>query len=248
MTFQAFTFKPLARLLLVGSLMAAGGAHAAPITFSETFDAGHAGWQVRGDVSNQDNSGDIYVAMSNASLLSEDDFPLPAGTFNLSGVAAVEAGSALEGFIGAAPGAFDTDGQSAYEGSVMWRTVSVQAGDVLRFDWLLATNEVGAGALPDYAFFAIDDEVIRIASTADATSPPILPFLADTGIRSFEYVFTRGGAVRLAFGVVDVGDFGVTTALAIDNVSITAVPEPESWALMLAGLIGVARAARRARR
>ncbi|MCQ9379615.1 PEP-CTERM sorting domain-containing protein [Methyloversatilis sp. XJ19-49] len=239
--------RPLAAAALIASLFATA-AHA-DVRFSEDFNSGYAAnWQTAGDVSAQDNSGDTYIALTTASLTFEDDFPLPAGSFNLSGVAAVETGLALEMAIGAEPGAFDRGDDFTYEGSAIWRSVNVNVGDILRFDWLLATNEVGAEARPDFAFLSVDGDITRIASVADATSAPILDFLADTGIRSFEYVFTRGGAVQLAFGVVDVGDYGVTTALAIDNVSITAVPEPESWALMLAGLIGVAGAARRARR
>lgn len=241
------TFKPLAAAALIASLFTTA-AHAG-VRFSEDFNSGHAAnWQTAGDVSAQDNSGDTYIALTTASRMFEDDFPLPAGSFNLSGVAAVETGLALETAIGAQPGAFDRGDDFAYEGSAIWRTVNVNVGDILRFDWLLATNEVGVEARPDYAFLSVDGDITRIASVADATSAPIPAFLADTGIRSFEYVFARGGAVQLAFGVVDVGDFGVTTALAIDNVSITAVPEPKSWALMLAGLIGVAGAARRAHR
>jgi hypothetical protein len=239
--------KPLAAAVLTASLFAT--AARADVRLGEDFSSDDAaGWQTAGDVSEQDNAGDRYIALTTASPVFEDDFPLPAGLFNLSGVAPIETGLALETLIGAAPGAFDLGDDFAYEGSAIRRTVNVNVGDILRFDWLLATNEIGAEARPDFAFLSVDGEVTRIASVADATSASTLDFLADTGIRSFEYVFSRGGSVQLVFGVVDVGDFGVTTALAIDNVSITAVPEPESWALMLAGLIGVAGAARRSLR
>jgi hypothetical protein len=240
------TFKPLAAAALIASLFATA-AHA-NVSFSEDFDNGIVGWQTAGDVAAQDNSGVIFVALTTASLTSQDDFPLPAGAYNLSRVAAVETGLLLEAAIGAEPGAFDRGDDFAFEGSAIWRTVNVNAGDILSFDWLLATNEVGTDALPDYAFLAVDGDITRIATAFDATSAPILDFQADTGIRSFSYVFSRSGTVQLAFGVVDVGDFNTTTALAIDNLSITAVPEPEGWALMLAGLLGVAGAARRARR
>lgn len=241
------TFKPAATLALIVALSAAA-AHA-DVTFADDFNSAYAAnWQTAGDVSEQDDSGDLYIALTTASPIFEDDFPLPAGVFNLTGQAPVEAGFALETQIGATPGVFDRGDEFAFEGSAIWRTVNVNAGDTLRFDWRLATNEVGIEARPDYAFLSVDGDITRIASTVDATSGPVLDFMVGTGIRSFEYVFTRGGAVRLAFGVVDVGDFGVTTALAIDNVSITAVPEPQRWALVLAGLIGVAGAARRVRR
>jgi len=50
----------------------------------------------------------------------------------------------------------------------------------------------------------------------------------------------------LAFGVVDLGDYGVTSALWLDNVALTAaVPEPETYAMLLAGLGFIVASSRR---
>jgi len=176
-----------------------------------------------------------------------DDDPLPAGVFNFSGITAVEVGVAdgLESHIGLAPGALDTADGFAYEGSAMWRELTVSAGDTLRFDWLFATSEPYVDPLPDYAFLLVGDQIIRIADESDAPFPPTTPFRRESNLSTFEYVFTQSGAVRLGFGIVDVGDYTATSALAIDNLSITPVPEPSGWALLLGGLGVIVASARR---
>lgn len=234
------------RGLLAASLaLCAGTASAA--AFDENFSAGLGAWQTAGDVSRQGSSGQYFVALTTASLTEVDDYPLSAGVFNLSGISAMEVGSApgLETVIGLAPGAFDTAENYAYEGSALWRDVTVSAGDVLRFDWLFATSEPYVDPLPDHAFLIVGDALIRIASEADAPFPPSTPFRRESNLSSFEYVFDRSGSVRLGFGIVDVGDFTGTSAFAVQNLSITAVPEPSGWALLLGGLGLIALSARR---
>lgn len=232
---------------LVRALVTAGVAvlcaPASAASLFDGFDSGLNGWQTAGDV---DNAGG-FVALTTSALTEEDDYPLPAGIFNFSGVAAVEAGTAdgLEVRLGLAPGALDTGDSYAYEGSALWRDVTVSAGDTLRFDWLFATSEPYVDPLPDYAFLLVGDQIVRIADESDAPFPPSTPFRRESNLSSFEYVFMQSGTVRLGFGVVDMGDFTATSALAIDNLSITPVPEPATWALLLGGLGMVAASARR---
>lgn len=65
--------------------------------------------------------------------------------------------------------------------------------------------------------------------------------LTGTGVSAGNHVYTFDRADR----VVSV-DFGSSTrAFEVDNVSVTAVPEPASWALMLAGFAMVGWASRR---
>ena len=60
--------------------------------------------------------------------------------------------------------------------------------------------------------------------------------------------FAQAGSVTLAWAVGDVNDYGATSLLSIGNVSVTAVPEPQSMALLLAGLSVAALAVRRRNR
>ena len=79
-----------------------------------------------------------------------------------------------------------------------------------------------------------------------------------TGWIESAYTFTRSGSYRLEFGVVNWGDEVYDSALAFDftglqaakfnNVTLVetpAVPEPETWALMLAGVGVLSAVARR---
>jgi hypothetical protein len=235
------TLALVRNLMAAGLVLASGAASAA--AFADNFESGLNGWFSAGDVSNPGG----FIALTTASLTEVDDDPLPAGVFNFSGVTAVEVGVAdgLESRIGLAPGALDTADGFAYEGSAMWRELTVSAGDTLRFDWLFATSEPYVDPLPDYAFLLIGDQVIRIAGESDARFPPTTPFRRESNLSTFEYVFTQSGAVRLGFGIVDVGDYTATSALAIDNLSITPVPEPSGWALLLGGLGVIVASARR---
>jgi hypothetical protein len=43
-------------------------------------------------------------------------------------------------------------------------------------------------------------------------------------------------AVSLVFGVVDIGDHLITSELRVDDIAVSAVPEPEVYAMLAAGL------------
>jgi hypothetical protein len=229
-------------LLSTGLALFAAAASAVP--FSEGFD----------DLSNWTRLGDAttlggFAALTNATTFAEDDFPLPAGTANLSGFDAVETniGSAgLENFVGLAVGALNlSETQQATEGSAIQRSFSVSAGEVLSFDWLLASRDSALGL--DYAFVVIDGQLIPLASASAATGAFMEPYPNATAIQRFEYSFTRSGSVQVAFGVVDVLDYNGSSALGLDNLTVTAVPEPASYALLMAGLGLLGVVARRRR-
>jgi hypothetical protein len=66
-----------------------------------------------------------------------------------------------------------------------------------------------------------------------------------TGNRLFQYTFLAPGDYVIAFGVANVAGTGVNTGLFVDNLSLTAVPEPSSWAMIAGiGLCGMAVARR----
>ncbi|MBW4676964.1 MAG: PEP-CTERM sorting domain-containing protein [Desmonostoc geniculatum HA4340-LM1] len=176
-------------------------------------------WQQFGDVITSGAGANL----STASLEFPDDAPAAAaGAFNYSGIAAGEAGffPDLQDFLGLTDSsALDIEG-FAFEGSAIKNTITVAAGDALSFDWNFRTNET---VNKDFAFLLVDSTLIKLADFTDATQADS-PFLQQTGIRS--YTFSTPGTYSVAFGVVDVDDYGITSALEVKNAAIKRVPEP----------------------
>lgn len=194
------------------------------------------------------------VLATTAASAYEDDAPFAAGGTNMTGSEPYSAGLILETAFGLALGALDPNAPvvSAFEGSGFTRMLSVSAGDRLNFNWQFLTLDY-AGA--DYAFAAIDGAVIRLGGAEVATPlQPVVPsggsvpetlFWTPPGWQSGEVVFTRSGTVQIGFGVVDVGDFTVSSAVAIQDVVLTPVPEPAEWMILLAGLGAAGAVSRR---
>ena len=160
--------------------------------------------------------GDVQVSSLTASLY-EDDFPAAAGAYNLSGVGTAEVGipAGLEEFVGLQIGNLDPDpvnGVMALEGSALKHTIQVQAGDTLSFDWAFSTREGLPTDHNDYAFMVIDDVLILLGDVASAS----------TGGR-FSQTFSAAGTAQIAFGIVDVLDYGVTSRLDIGALALSAL-------------------------
>ena len=222
-------------------LLFAGNAMAA-ITNGGFAGNSLTGWSILGDVTTQ--SGGAFLTTAS---LAQDDFPEDAATFNASGTAAYDISlGGFETFAGLNTGDLDTP-DFAYEGSLLKQIITVDAGDTLSFNWNMFSNENGE-ALPksDYAFVAING-VKTTLSSATNTLIPSVPYDFSTGASLFSQTFANAAQINLVFGVVDVTDYGVTSALWLDNVKLVAapIPEPETYAMLLAGLGVVGAMARR---
>lgn len=242
--------RPLAALAALLSLGPLGAAHASVANGS--FESGLSAWSTLGDVSAQAAVGPVLapegasqLALTTASSLFEDDLA-GTGAFNLSGTDTAPAGGALEAFVGLAPGALDPDpgnAVQAFEGSAVSQAFTAAAGQTLSFRFNFLSNDTLPG---DYGFVVIDGTMFKLADTT-AVSAPAGSWAQQTGYGVFSHAFASAGTHMLAFGVVDVGDFSGSSALLVDAVQVSAVPEPETHALMLLGLGAVVAAARRRR-
>lgn len=235
-------------------LVIASPALASGTTFTNGTFAG-------GSLANWTTAGDVLVvgankvaALTTASLDYEDDFPLAAGFNNNSGIAAVDFAYAAN-LAGIAYANLDTaGGDSTYEGSAIRQDFFATAGDTLTisFDWTFLSADT---TMADFAFVAINDTVVKFV---DAFSAPAASQFNSTfgnfddvtwGWVSATYTYTANvtGEVSMVIGVVDLGDYNGTSELRVDNIAVTAVPEPSDWMMMLAGLglIGLMVARRR---
>lgn len=208
--------------------------------FNGGFESGLAGWTTLGDASTQGGTplGAQQLWLTTASSLYQDDFPAAPGARNRSGNGAADVGvpGGVEAFAGLALGALDPDapnGIYAYEGSVARQQFVAAAGDRFSFAWDLGTSDTQG----DVAFVAIDGVLTVLGASGPTSLAGTLGNTWRTGFSTFSTTFATGGSHTVAFGVVDVGDFSVTSTLAIDGVQIgdvAVVPEPSGALLGLA--------------
>ena len=223
------TLKPLVATLGLLALFS-GNLHAQAATTALT------GWTVLGDVA----SNGTTLSLTTAFLDGGASGDAPA---NLSGESAVGI-DLLEAAAGVPVYGLDlSDTQAGTEGSLASQSFTVLAGQTLSVDWSFATLETGmqSPVIEDRAFVVIDGVVTTLATY----SAP------GAGTQSFSRTFAQGGSVALAFGVIDTDDYLAVSALTIGNLQlapVTAVPEPVTSVLLLAGLGVIGTVARRRHR
>ncbi len=222
-----------ALVALAGLASTQAGAQVSGAISNPGFETGLTDWTTAGDASTSTAS---FSEGSQALWLSTEAVGDPDG-LNASGTDPLAAGAGLETALGLSDGALDTANGWAAEGSLAGQTFTAQDGAVLRFSWNFSTAETSTdAALADYAFVVLDGQFITLASVAQASGlGSVAGYQAETGWRTSWLALSGSGPHTLYFGVVDVGDFSVASALAVDGLAV-AVPEPSGLALMLAGL------------
>ncbi|OCQ91614.1 hypothetical protein BCD64_11385 [Nostoc sp. MBR 210] len=140
----------------------------------------------------------------------------------------------LESFLGLAPGTLDAfNSQNVNNGSAIKNTLTVQAGDVLTFDWQFQAGDY----LPynDFSFYSIGTSLNRLADVLQVGN------FGQTASRT-AYTFTTGGTYTIGFGVVNTFDRFLGSNLTVrSSGSDEPVPEPATIVGSLAaGAFGVA--------
>ncbi|MEM7595020.1 MAG: hypothetical protein AAF383_26565 [Cyanobacteria bacterium P01_A01_bin.83] len=132
----------------------------------------------------------------------------------------------LEEFLDLASGAFDDlVASDAFEGSAIKQNLSLEAGDVVSFDWNFLTNEnTPDDTFNDTAFLNFGGFTFELADTGanfvDASR--VDEFEEQTDTQTLTFRVNTAGTYTIGFGVIDVGDAIVNSALAIDDVAIQA--------------------------
>ena len=119
-----------------------------------------------------------------------------------------------------------------FEGSALTTTITVNAGDVLTFDWNFLTDSMNGderGLYNDFAFVTLFGTVYELADTFSPFVQTLTStsFENQTGFQTFSYSFMTAGTYTLGVGVVDVGDGSSDSGLLVDNVSLSSPPEPK---------------------
>jgi hypothetical protein len=211
--------KPFVAAAALGLLALFGNAAHAQATTDSL-----AGWSVYGDVVTQSGA----ITLTTAYLDGDSDHPS-----NLSGTSAVDIGT-LESAAGVGLYGLDLSAeQTGIEGSLIGQSFAATAGQTLSFDWSFSTLDT---LFQDRAFVVIDGEVITLAtlSTPGAAT------------QTFSHTFAQSGNTTLSFGVIDTVDVLGVSSLSVSKLQlVSAVPEPATTAMMLAGLALVGVVARR---
>jgi hypothetical protein len=173
-----------------------------------------------GDLSGWDALGAVTPDATDLGLLPTD------GTFQavLTNGNDSESEAELESFLGLEAGTLDGLGNGdATEGSGLFQTISVEAGETLTFDWNYLTGETTASIYNDFAFVTINGQAIALADTLDRlNASDIIGYDLETGYNTFSYEFTAAGDYTIGLGVVDVADQVVDSALVVDNFEVLA--------------------------
>ncbi len=131
----------------------------------------------------------------------------------------------LEEFLDLAPGVLDGLGNGPVtEGSAIKQTFDIDEPSILSFDWNFLTDEATPTIFNDFAFFTVNPVTLELADTNfPVFSSSDSLFNEETGYQGVSVAISEPGTYTLSFGVVDVLDEIVDSALLIDNVSVVPI-------------------------
>lgn len=171
-------------------------------------------WTTRtGDVLDQAGT----LTLTTAYLDGAEDQP-----FNVSGQSASDI-ALVESLAGVPAYALDLPpNESGTEGSLAGLQLTVAAHQTVSFRFTFTTQET---LFEDHAFAVIAGQVYTLATR---TQPGV-------ALQTFSHTFDQAGSYTLSVGVIDTVDYLGVSTLAVQDLQVSSVPEPATWALALAG-------------
>jgi hypothetical protein len=237
-----FKSSQLLTILACGCLLSSPAISLGAVVTNGDFESGLTGWTPAGNAAAQGAVAGTPVVNpfgSTHALVSSGN----GGVGDVS----ITVGS-LESALNLSTGTITAVSATAFRGSAISQVLTnVNVGDVLSFSWNFLTNETTPSPNNnDFSFFSLGQTggvstAVLLANTNSVFTPIVNgPFSAQTGYQTRQFTFTVAGDYTLGFGAmnVPVPDAFGNSGLLIDQVSITAVPEPTSMAALgLGGLL-----------
>jgi hypothetical protein len=227
-----------------------GAQQAAAVIFNPSFETGDTSrWSTVGGVSVTDSSFGVDPVDGSYQILLTTNGASASETESAMGLASSVIQNIFDQNIGD-PG--QSTGSGPIEGSAFQQTFDVTAsGDSVTFYYNLLTNaSVPESLSTDFVWWNLDRPVGAdtsgvIAHANEAVfSPSGTGYDYETGYQTFTINFSKTGSYTLTLGVHDVEDtFGDSAAL-FDSFWLRRSPEPNTFLLLAAGLLGLAVHAR----
>jgi len=145
----------------------------------------------------------------------------------------------------------ESRGRWPEEGSAVQQSFDVvAAGDFVTFDWNFLTDEfIRDPSDPDlYTDFlwgyiegpsTTQEIVFAHVNQAGIFSTSGSAFALETGYQTFSFTFTEAGAYTLTLGVNDIEDVDYNSGVVFDGFRLIRGPEPDTFLLVAAGLMGL---------
>ena len=201
--------------LRVAALLALGTAASAAQALTWTSSTG--------DVLNQAGT----LTLTTAYLDGAEDQPSNVSGQSASDIAIVESLAGVPAYaLDLSPSQYGT------EGSLAGLQLTVAAQQTVSFRFTFTTQET---LFDDHAFAVINGEVFTLATRSQ-------PGVA---LQTFSHTFDQAGSYTLSVGVIDTVDYLGVSQLAVQDLQVSSVPEPATWALGLAGALVLTRRLRR---